>query len=179
MRVQQEKSHEHADADASAASYNVGMGKKQNPNELRRRLQEFMDERELSRNSWATAAGISPSTLYNFFRGESSDLTRNTLFALAQSQGVSVATLTGDTDAPALSPVADLASARRVMPIVPAILREVIIQALETLEKGDKPQDVADAILEEYYDRVTPPDGDPKRAIRERMRAGRKKAHAS
>ena len=64
----------------------------------RKALRTFMESRKLKPGPWAKAAGMKPTTLYGFLRGDSEDMGAAMYEALATEQGVSVDELLGNTD---------------------------------------------------------------------------------
>lgn len=72
------------------------MTEAKNADRRREQLRAIMEEKGLNVLQWATKAGVSPTSLYNFFRGDSSSLSQPVLERLASAANVSISRLTGD-----------------------------------------------------------------------------------
>lgn len=75
----------------------VGMGKKEEADQRRKALADFMERRNLKAAPWAKLAGLkSPNALYNFLNGHSDSLHYDTTKALADAAHVGVPELFGE-----------------------------------------------------------------------------------
>lgn len=71
------------------------------PERQREALRRFMEQRKLRQHTWATKAGVASGALYAFMKGKSHALSLPVLTKLAAVEGVSVATLLGQSEGPA------------------------------------------------------------------------------
>ena len=68
---------------------------------IKQALQAYLDaDDDLTVNKWTNAAGLSPSTLYDFFKGRKTSLTYGTILKLAKAQNISPQILLGVEDIP-------------------------------------------------------------------------------
>lgn len=83
-------------------------------------MREFMAARGLKPHPWATRAGVASGALYAFLKGETDSLSVPVLAKLAAVEGVPVAALIGEAEAPApqRGRVAYVLRGDRMLPLV-------------------------------------------------------------
>lgn len=74
------------------------MAPKPTPDQLRKRLQTFMDERGLKAKPWADRAHVNANAIYNFMAGRSASLSPETYAKLAEVEGVPAFVLDGSAE---------------------------------------------------------------------------------